>query len=469
VVSVSESADPCIASQPRVVNRWPLEERMARAALPALLFPAAIALGLLWFGDYSAKVRWTLTVLTIVSAFGGLVYLRDQYAYSLRSIAGLLVAIREHDFSIRLRPIAAAGVLNELADEANALRDMLHQQRIAAAEASGLLQKVLHEIDVVILAFDRRQRLRNINPRGEILLGANADELLGRTATSLGLTACLTGETPRVIEIGLSGGQRWELRRTRFLQDGEPLELIVLFDLTKALRHEQWEAWLRLVRVLRHEINNSLAPIGSLAVTMSQVVQQKPLPADWQVDLIDALQIIADRSGALTRMMQSYAHLTGQPPLVKTTTDVESLVRRVAAAEAFGKVIVAPGEKISVSVDKDQLDQVLINLVRNAVDASATTGGVTTIDWSRCTGINLSSRATEGKGRDMLEIGVDDEGTGLSNSENLFVPFFTTKPGGSGVGLALSRQIVEAHGGTLTLSNRAGGRGCRATLRLPLS
>jgi signal transduction histidine kinase len=113
---------------------------------------------------------------------------------------------------------------------------------------------------------------------------------------------------------------------------------------------------------------------------------------------------------------------------------------------------------VTVQADADQLEQLLINLLRNAIDAARETAGGVRVGWDRVPGASPP----------MLDLWVEDEGPGLSNTSNLFVPFFTTKPGGSGIGLVLSRQIAEAHGGILLLENRRDGQGCRATLRIPV-
>jgi signal transduction histidine kinase len=177
-------------------------------------------------------------------------------------------------------------------------------------------------------------------------------------------------------------------------------------------------------------------------------------PDDLDDDMRRGLAVIAARSDSLSRFTTAYARLAKLPAPRLDAVDFPALVRRVAGLETRLPVHVEHGPPVTVRADPDQLEQLLINLVRNAVDAALETGGGVGVGWKR-------------DGRN-FELWVDDDGKGLTNASNLFVPFFTTKPAGSGIGLVLSRQIAEAHGGTLTLENRHDRQGCRAYLRLPV-
>jgi signal transduction histidine kinase len=306
-----------------------------------------------------------------------------------------------------------------------------------------------------VYAFDEHQRLRLVNPAGARVLAQAAERLLGRTAEQLALLEPLRGETPRAMDMTFPGARgRWEVRRSIFRQDGRPHTLLVLADLNKTLREEELKAWQRLVRVLSHEINNSLAPIKSIAGSLQAILQKRPRAPDADHDLQRGLDVIGGRADALVRFMSSYARLARLPTPQREPVDVAEWVRRVAALETRLAVRIQPGPPIAIRADGDQLDQLLINIVRNAVDASLETRGGVTLGWSPRNG--------------ELELRVEDEGPGIESGANLFVPFFTTKPQGSGIGLVLSRQIAEAHGGTISLENRRGAPGAVALVRLPI-
>ena len=431
------------------------ERRVLLLALLAGLPGVLACLGLLLWGPYSPKLRVTLGLLACLPWLGFAFGLRGVVARPLQTLSNLLAALREEDYSFRARVPRREDALADAMREVNALAVMLREQRLGALEASALLRKVIQEIDVAVFSFDADHRLRLVNRAGERLLARPAERLLGLHAAEAGLEEALAGEAPAIRELAFpGGGGRFELRRTRFRQGGLPHQLVVLADVSRALREEERQAWQRLIRVLGHELNNSLAPIKSIAGSLASLLEREPRPPDWEADARRGLAVVGARAAALSRFTDAYARLARLPSPQLQPLDAGALVRRVAGLETRLPVALAPGPELTLAGDADQLEQLLINLVRNAVDAALQTRGGVSAGWRSAP--------------PFAEIWVDDEGPGLPDKANLFVPFFTTKPEGSGIGLVLARQIAEAHGGSVSLEGRASGRGCRARVRIPL-
>jgi nitrogen fixation/metabolism regulation signal transduction histidine kinase len=410
---------------------------------------------LIWGGDYTAKVQWTLSLAVLGAWLGFSFSVRERVVTPLQTLSNLLAALREGDYSIRARGANLDEPLGQVMFEANALGQTLRDQRLGALEATNLLRTVMAEIEVAVFAFNEVEELKLVNRAGEKLLAQPAERLLGRKAVELDLAECLTGPAERTFQKdfpGMTG--RWGLRRGSFRDEGRPHTIVVLSELSHALREEERLAWRRLIRVIGHELGNSLAPIKSMAGTLAHLLDREGELHQWRDDLRAGLAVIGERSEALSRFMSAYARLARLPPPTFHEVEVEALVRRVVALETRYPIAIEGGPSIRIRADADQLEQLLINLLRNAVDASQEKNGRIQVRW----------RLAE----ERLQILVEDEGPGLPQTANLFVPFFTTKVGGSGIGLVLGRQIAEAHGGSLDVENRDDGPGCRAKLTLPV-
>ena len=433
-----------------------------RIQLLALMggFPAVISCSLLlWLGNFAPPVQWTVSILVIAIWVGCGIAIRGHVSFPLRTISNLVGAIREGDYSLRSRETYPVDALGEVMREVNALGETLLVRRREASAAAALLRGVMAEIEVAVFAFDDGNRLRLANRAGSTLLGLSETECLNRSARELDLADCLGGDSSRTLTRAFPGssGTRWSLRRSGFREDCKPHQLLVLADVSRPLRDEERMAWQRLIRVLGHELNNSLAPIQSIANSLGDLVSSPDLENQpgWGHEIKSGLKIIADRAEALGRFMGAYGRLARLPLPTPKVQSLSTLVLRAAALEKRCTIHVCSGLEIHLPVDGDQIEQILINLIRNAADAALQTNGAVEVRWT------LEER--------FAQVCVEDGGPGLSSTQNLFVPFFTTKPDGSGIGLVISRQIAEAHDGTLELENRPEGHtGCRAILRLPI-
>src|SRR5438128_4308152 len=390
------------AASSRPDSRLRFDQRILLLALAAGLPAALVALVLLWTGAYTPKVQWTLTVFIIGVWTGCSFSVRHRVVLPLQTCSNLLAALRESDFSIRARGASGDDPLGAVMLEVNVLAATLHDQRLGAIEAGALLRTVMVEIDVAVFTFDGAHTLRLVNRAGERLLARPAERLLGRTADELGLRACLAGHSPRIEDVAFPGASgRWEVRRTTFRQEGRPHQLLVLADVSRPLRDEERQAWQRLIRVIGHEINNSLAPIKSIAGSLESMLVRDALPADWNADMRRGLAVIAARSDSLSRFTTAYARLAKLPAPRLDAVPVAALVRRVAGVETRLGIRVEPSPDVTIRADPDQLQQLLINLLHNALDAALETGGGVTVAWT-----------CEGR---TFELWIEDEGAGLPN------------------------------------------------------
>jgi nitrogen fixation/metabolism regulation signal transduction histidine kinase len=434
-------------------HRLKYERKIVVIALGAVVPLALTALLLALNGPFPLRVIWTVIAVIAISLIVASALLHDAVVYPLRTIANLVAALREEDYSLRGSDSGDDDALGEIASELNGLADAMREQRLSTLEAAALVRTVLNEIDAAIFTFDGSGRLELVNRAGEELLRDTGERLVGRTAAELGLDDLLAIESATTVDRSFAGtAGRWSIRPSSVRRGGRSHKMLVVSDIGRSLREEEVRAWQRIVRVLAHELNNSLGPIKSIAGTLGSMLAAPQLPPEWKGDARRGMAVIERRTDALTRFMRDYAKLARLPEPKLRTIDLDALIERCVAMETRLSIVVVPGPDLAIEADEDQLEQLLINLQKNAVDASLENGGRVEVSW-RCE-------------NDAVEISIRDEGSGLPPTSNLFVPFFTTKPNGSGIGLALSRQIAEAHGGSVARRNRGDREGCEALVRL---
>jgi nitrogen fixation/metabolism regulation signal transduction histidine kinase len=420
-------------------------------ALPALAFAAI----LLYRQQVSLAPALLLTgclLLYLVLVAAALI---EGMIRPLQTLSNVVSSLREGDYSFRARGAGTQDALGELAAEVNALADLLQKQRVRSLEATALLARILEVMHAPLFAFDRDDLLQLVNNAGVQLLGLSHARCFGRSARELNLENLLASPDQTIHSFGVKPS-RWLLRKAAFRQDGVPHTLLLLADVSLPLQEEEQMAWKRLIRVLGHELSNSLAPIKSIAGSLLARVENMEGDDATLRDFRRGLGVVESRADALHRFVQSYRQLAQLPPPELRPVPLGPLLERVVLLEQRLPVQLDPGPAVVLHADPDQLEQMFINLLANAVDASLGNGAQPVrADW-RLAGSSAW-------------ITIEDRGLGIANTENLFVPFYTTKPAGSGVGLALAQQIARGHGGEIQLVNREDGDGARATVRLPVA
>ena len=441
-------------------HRLIYERRIAIFAVLAALPGVVLGTTLIWMQTWSRDVKIAVTVFEFILWFLLTLALLEQIVRPLQTLANVVSALREEDYSFRAREANPNDALGELSLEINTLADILTDQRVQTIETTALLRRVVDEIDVPIFTFDPEQLLRLVNAAGERLLQQPSARMLGRSAGELGLEVCFAANNASLVELPYSTpNARWMVRKRSFRQSGVPHTLIVLSDVSRALREEERSAWQRLIRVLGHELNNSLAPIMSIAGSLATRLPQLDLPEGTKTDFQRGLDIIETRTASLHRFMQSYRRLATMPSPKLQVVELRPLAERVAVLETRLRVNIDGGPDVALSIDPDLIEQMLINLIRNAVDSA--------LEQSQSSGGEPEVVLRWRQEGTSVFLTVQDNGIGLLNPSNAFVPFYTTKQGGSGIGLVLSQQIAEAHGGTVELANRKDTRGCIVTVQLP--
>jgi nitrogen fixation/metabolism regulation signal transduction histidine kinase len=406
-------------------------------------------------GEYTLKVYLTVFILLGAGWLFFSIRLQMLIIHPMQTASNMLSALREGDFSLHASYTSDIDPLGQLMLEINLLTEVLAEHRMDAMESHALMDKVIEEIDAAVMTFDPDRRLTLANPPACKVLGIKRENIRNYYAAELNLDNALDSKANTTIRHpNPDRPGRFTVRRGSYRVGGLPHELLILIDLSRNLREEELMAWKGLIRVLGHELNNSMAPIRSLAESLQKIARLPEPQEEDREDLTDGLETIRQRADGLSRFVHDYARLAKLPPPKLKVFPLQPMVRRIASLYEQPTVEIDHRcQELDITADPDQLEQALLNLVKNAVESAQQNSGSVKVCWKEAEG--------------SLVMHIEDTGPGIANMDNLFIPFFSTKKGGSGIGLTLSRQIIEGHNGSLDLTNREDTTGCRATIFLP--
>ena len=440
------------------------ENSLMTSVILAGIVPWLTLLLVFWLNDYPFALSALLLVLLMTNLLYFAWSARQKVKNQINTTANLLESIQSNDYTLRghlperFENGANGDTMANLTWQINQLSDSLSQQRLQAKESQMLLGKVVNNIDIAIFAVNNSNTISMANNAFLKMLGKSQDEetfVLGKTIEQLDITHLVNAENDTTIENPTNMTQgRFLVYCDTFVEQSEQHRLFLLKDASKLLRREESEAWQKLIRVISHEINNSLAPISSMSESLKSLVHKE----GRETDIEDGLEIIQTRSTSLIKLLRGYQSLAKLPPPVPKQEDLKWIIEKICLLHQKIAIEFKQTSEVLVNVDRSQIEQVLINLVKNANESQR---AIHTENNLPAIEIEITTTSDE------AIINIKDQGTGIRNVENIFTPFYTTKSKGSGVGLLVSRQIVEAHGGTLQLQNRQDKQGGIATITLP--
>lgn len=383
---------------------------------------------------------WQVVILAfLLVAMNTLIFRRiyQKILAAFRRASVQLEALQNQDYSLIAKPAFRVGKVAEFHQQLNALGESLQQHKSYYDQQLFLLYRLIDQLNTPILVFDHRLQLSYANTAFAELFDRPWQALRHASPSLLGLLA-----EPEWQFTDSNKAQQWQIRTSRFLDQGQSHQLLVFINIQAALREGQLQAWQKLIRVLSHEIRNSLTPVAAL----TQNLQSKVTSEREQ----QALALIGERCQHLQDFVSRYAELHKPLQVDLQWLSAENLFQRLTALFPDAHLH-AKGLQVELWADSVFLQQALINLIKNAIEAGSPAGSIEVIFSQR---------------EQANEIRIVDGGHGIANPDNLFVPFYSTKTQGQGIGLSLSRHIVEQMGGQLTLSNNASGIGACALIWL---
>ena len=429
------------------------------ATLPGMIATSV----LLYVSEFDPLEITTILVFVTLPWLIGIACFYSNAISPWKTVANILMSFREGDYSIRASAKNQNDAVGLVLNELNSIADYLHHSRRAEFASRKLMQRLLAEIDVAVFLFDNHFNLVMVNAYGAKLYGRSESDLLGNSIADLELTfAQFSAHSSSHEHQFPKQKSRWLVKNSGYRQHGLAHQIILLADIGENLRAEELVAWQKLIRILSHEINNAMTPLKTTAGSMNRILKKDALPQNWRENFLEGIQIIDQRVDNLTRLVSSYAQVSRLPQPNKKQFSLKPLLLRVQASFQPQNIQLQLASELDIELKADaaQLEQVLINLLKNSLEANKANGK----NDADTETVLIHAKANA----EQLTMTLRDNGAGIENLDNLFIPYFTTKVTGNGIGLFVSRQIIEAHGGSIDLRNRKDHQGCIATICLPL-
>lgn len=449
------------------MKKRPLEFIHARAILVAsvpLAFFTIVLCIQLNFSPYFIAIFSLFEFTAIAYA----IYItQHELGYRLRSLTSVVEGMLQGDFSLKARQELTSSGLSSLVNSINTLSHELSSHKLANIEKRALLEKIITQIDIGVITADEDGNVSAINRAAIVMLQIEQESPI-KTLQQIPLTL---PDKPGKALVHLQFGEQFKklyVQVDSFREFGSDQTLILITDMNHVLRQEELKSWESLVRVISHEINNSLAPIASLSNSLIDIVNhcdfnQPDALQDAREDITSSAKIISDRAKSLTDFIAQYRSLTHINQPQREVITIRALVNPILPLFAPQKIMLEGDADLVCALDSTQIKQVLINLLKNAVEAIQHPDA-----GDALAAITIAVAVIQFPQGNKLRIDIIDSGCGIRHNQNLFVPFYTTKAQGSGIGLALSRQIIELHQGSLRIFNRETAQGCCARIELPL-
>jgi two-component system nitrogen regulation sensor histidine kinase NtrY len=419
-----------------------LERRFSWLILASLLptLVLFIAMGLAF--DFNI-LGWSTVGLLLAIIYSCLVIALYRLVITpYYSLTSLTEALKMEDYSLRAKSPFSQGIVAKLFNELSSLSQHLQVNKSRYDQQMFLLYGLIEQLESPVLVLNQDDQLQHANPAVSQLFLVPWQKLKQSPAQKLGLKK-LNGFWEFDENNPLNNGKKWQIRQSEYKENNNNYQLLMLNNISQELQKNEQEAWQNIIRILNHEVRNSLTPISALS---QNLLEMPDLTAE---QCQQAIKIIDNRSNNLLAFIDSYSDLAKLPLPNTQQFDLAELLHDIA--NLVQQVTIKLANPLIIKADKGQLEQVLLNLIKNAKEAQLSKAKV---NKALDQGSHKDIEVQVFKSAQQVIIKVLDQGCGIANSSNLFVPFYTTKETGSGIGLALSRQIIANHQGELTLTNR---------------